>query len=304
MSSTYSAASGCSAWDWNGRDFGLSPFVRAILIAELSSLNTGPRFLAMATSENSTQLDWLATESPSMPSAEASPARISPAPARVLVLQARGAGCGANTADLLASLDRPTSSWKTSQRCLVEGWTPFSETWPRSGMTRNGTAYRLPTWAPLTGETESGLWPTPNLPNGGRTLHHVDQWKGTTAYHKGKKVQVDLNQMAKRWPTPHGFSPDGLSNGPSGNELGRAVNRRMIPTPKLPSGGGQTLRTTPGGGIRKLEDWVSADQGQNTGSLNPMWVEWLMGCPLGWTVLEPSETPLSRRSRKSSGKQS
>jgi hypothetical protein len=36
------------------------------------------------------------------------------------------------------------------------------------------------------------------------------------------------------------------------------------------------------------------------GGLNPTWVEWLMGFPLEWTVLEPSETPSSRKSRKSS----
>jgi len=28
-----------------------------------------------------------------------------------------------------------------------------------------------------------------------------------------------------------------------------------------------------------------------TGSLNPEFVEWLMGFPIGWTELEPSETP-------------
>lgn len=39
------------------------------------------------------------------------------------------------------------------------------------------------------------------------------------------------------WPTTHGFSPDGKSNGPSGNELGRAVNQSLLPTPKAsPSG--------------------------------------------------------------------
>jgi DNA (cytosine-5)-methyltransferase 1 len=27
------------------------------------------------------------------------------------------------------------------------------------------------------------------------------------------------------------------------------------------------------------------------GQLNPEWVEWLMGFPLGWTDLEPSATP-------------
>ena len=45
-------------------------------------------------------------------------------------------------------------------------------------------------------------------------------------------------------------------------------------------------RNTPGGGIRKLEDAVSASVGYNTGALNPTWVEWLQGFPLGWTEVE------------------
>ena len=48
-------------------------------------------------------------------------------------------------------------------------------------------------------------------------------------------------------------------------------------------------RQTPGGGIRKLEDKVSQSIGQNTGQLNPDWVEWLMGFPIFWTSLEPME---------------
>jgi DNA-cytosine methyltransferase len=40
------------------------------------------------------------------------------------------------------------------------------------------------------------------------------------------------------------------------------------------------------------------------GSLNPTWVEWLMGFPLGWTALDASETPSYRKSLKSSGEQS
>lgn len=36
-----------------------------------------------------------------------------------------------------------------------------------------------------------------------------------------------------------------------------------------------------------------------TGSINPSLQEWLMGFPIGWTALEPSETPSSRKSRKS-----
>lgn len=32
------------------------------------------------------------------------------------------------------------------------------------------------------------------------------------------------------------------------------------------------------------------------GQLNPTWVEWLMGFPLGWTDLNASETPSCRSS--------
>jgi hypothetical protein len=45
-------------------------------------------------------------------------------------------------------------------------------------------------------------------------------------------------------------------------------------------------RTTPGGGIRKLEDAVSQAEGFNTGSLNPNFVEWMMGLPKDWTEVD------------------
>ncbi len=34
------------------------------------------------------------------------------------------------------------------------------------------------------------------------------------------------------------------------------------------------------------------------GTLNPMWVEWLMGFPLGWTAFDASGTPSSRKSSR------
>ena len=40
---------------------------------------------------------------------------------------------------------------------------------------------------------------------------------------------------------------------------------------------------------------------RRAGALNPTWVEWLMGFPLGWTALPPSATPSSRRPRSGSG---
>jgi hypothetical protein len=41
-----------------------------------------------------------------------------------------------------------------------------------------------------------------------------------------------------------------------------------------------------------------------SGSLNPQWVEWLMGFPDGWTALDASEMPSSRKSSKKSAEPS
>jgi hypothetical protein len=56
-----------------------------------------------------------------------------------------------------------TQLWETEQADLFSGQQePFSETWPTSGMTRNGQLLPLPTSAPPTAANESSsLLPTP-----------------------------------------------------------------------------------------------------------------------------------------------
>ena len=55
----------------------------------------------------------------------------------------------------------------------------------------------------LSAQVKDALWPTPTTPNGGRSVKHVEDWRSDrTAYHKGRKVQVDLNAAVKMWPTP------------------------------------------------------------------------------------------------------
>jgi DNA (cytosine-5)-methyltransferase 1 len=76
-------------------------------------------------------------------SAGGSPARTSATPESEWALRASARGSGASTPESFASYDPATSSWRTWQRSLLGGWSEFSETWPRAGMTRNGTAYRL-----------------------------------------------------------------------------------------------------------------------------------------------------------------
>jgi hypothetical protein len=76
------------------------------------------------------------------------------------------------------------------------------------------------------------------------------------------------------------------------------------PTPTgVTDTGGAALCKWGGAGSRaKLRTMVSPEE--LNGALNPTWVEWLMGFPLGWTVCNPSATPSSRKSPKSSGGQS
>jgi hypothetical protein len=76
-------------------------------------------------------------------------------------LQASARDYGLTSADSLATYDRDTRSWRTSQGSLFGGLTEFLATWPMSGTTRNGTAYRRRPLAPRTYERASGFLPTP-----------------------------------------------------------------------------------------------------------------------------------------------
>ncbi len=283
-----------------------SPSAKSSPIAEPSSPSTGQTSRATPTSVSSQQTDWLPMESSPMSSAEDFPAKTYRSPERVLVLQARGAVCGVTTPDSLANFDLDTSSWKTSQRCLIEGLQRYSENWPRSGMTRNGTAYRLPTWAPLTDEIEYGLLPTPTATNYGSN-------QGGAAGRTGP-IRHSLQSMAKNglWPTPN--ASDNRSRGTYKSTLrriaiGKQINLeamvKMWPTPTASCVDIDTMqRQTVSGYIRKAMKAAGTPyQTQVTGMLNPTWVEWLMGFPLGWTVCEAWETRSSRKSRKSSAAQ-
>jgi hypothetical protein len=75
-----------------------------------------------------------------------------------------------------------------------------------------------------------------------------------------------------------------------------AVPKMLWPTPAARDGKGGYI----GGRIRNGKvSWDTLDvavqwtdnQQKTGGHLNPQWVEWLMGFPIGWTDLNNSETP-------------
>lgn len=131
-------------------------------------------------------------------SAAASPAKTSQTPANAPDLPEPVPDSGGLWCVPFAWYDPSTSSWRTWQRSLVEGWAPFSETWPRAGMTRNGIAYRRAPLVHRTSETESSssvMFPTP-----------VDTTKGGGSSRSGDRIDEtpSLEGMARKgmWPTP------------------------------------------------------------------------------------------------------
>lgn len=215
-----------------------------------------------------------AVSQPSMFSAADSPA--SPTVLRALaVLPPTSATSGRSTPVSFASLD-PAGSWrKTSQgygQVTLDGsLEAFSETWPKSGMTRNGTAFLLPTSAPRTSESASGLWPTP-ISQDAKHSGHAESGPGLA-------MKLSYAVHRQTWPTP--TSRDWRSEECSPEfDAERMAHTR-----------GKTLPT-----IVRASSPPPTDSGAS-GSLNPEFVEWLMGYPLGWTVLKAWGTRSSRKSR-------
>lgn len=136
----------------------------------------------MGTCANLQPTDSPQTELPLTPSVPVSHAKTSATQGLGRGSTGSGQDFGGKLLDWLANYDPATSCWKTSQRCLIEGWAEFSETWPRSGSMRNGTAYRRRTLAFPTTGTASGLLPTPSGVNGGRnhTVGRLDEWGGSS----------------------------------------------------------------------------------------------------------------------------
>jgi len=213
---------------------------------------------------------WQETELPLMSSQAGSRAKtLALLESKRGLTAAQDPASGPKSCDLLASYDRATSSWRTSQTCLVAlaaneagGLAEYSETWPRSGMMRNGTAFRLPMLAPAISEIEHGYWPTPCASdNKSRKVPkrpHVT--KNGTLRHlnaEGVQSQVRLSQAVKFFPTPNASD-----NRNRGGPKDACVQRRQNIGKQV--------------GLSMTVD----------GELNPMWVEWLMGFPMGWTDLE------------------
>lgn len=202
---------------------------------------------------------------------------------------------------LYGKWDHNTFSWKMSEDWLT-GLTPIQRkslgSFPRQGMTRSGVCTALPKRVLHISGGGGGVLPTP-------AAHQFHSNKGGAdshdprGYSRRGKERLSLHGMAKTglWPTPNATDYKGRSTRSLGKErlesdddLPTRVSK--YPTPQAGAQNPAAHNAMSGDFKTKLcEVWGI----QTTGQLNPMWVEWLMGLPIGWTDLEPLATESYRQ---------
>jgi len=92
-----------------------------------------------------------------------------------------------------AWFDQKSQCWRTWQRCFIEGWARFSETWPPSGIIRSGIAYRLtPLACPTAAEGFLRL-PTP-VASDSKGLSRK-RYRGSPHYRGGKTAEALRNSF-------------------------------------------------------------------------------------------------------------
>ena len=236
------------------------------------------------------------------------PAKTSPPQAKEPDSKASGRRCGSKCFEWSASVSQPTSSSKT-RRCSVHGDSVLSsKDLPTSGLMRRGTLYPQPTAVRRTSESGCGFFV-------GTPLATSRRRSGRFA--EGRVPNPE--EFVQMFPTPRAqkTSDENLESWMARRDAGKvstpplALAVRMLPTPtaqdaKCRSNPSQFRRQTvplsalvtrmlPTPTVRNLIACSPAEANRNEpslafqvgGKLNPEWVAWLMGWPIGWASFAP-----------------
>lgn len=170
---------------------------------------------------------------------------------------------GRKCAELLRNPDPAGCLVKMFLESSIWNSTECFLTWKASATPRGRWCFQLAPWMPNTDETECGLWPTPRAANPGSRPNG----KSGKVLEEEVKISVGLRQRGeKMYPTPR--ASDYKGSGPVGSKSQAHMSERKY-----------------------LCAVVATPQ---SGQLNPAWVEWLMGYPIGHTDLKDSETQSCR----------
>ena len=132
------------------------------------------------------------------------------------------------------------------------------------------------------GKPITQMWRTPDNLAGGSNLPGIQKAldEGHLKRPSGQPIQIRLQDQVKEprlWPTPRAKEPGRTTKG-FGRGLAELVEgkQQLFPTPTATERSGINPKTGKGAGLSKTIG----------GTLNPTWVEWLMGYPTGHTDLE------------------
>lgn len=169
------------------------------------------------------------------------------------------ATCGPPRSMYFAQYDHDSRSWRTCQDSLLPDIsTPSCLDWPRQGLMRNGVCWGLTIVALPIVENDFGLWPTPTSQDNAQ-IAGMGKAEGT-------KRGTTLGGAVRMWPTPSAHEGR-LGYQKRGGGM-KGTQESLTTVVVNQAGGPETSLTT----------------------LNPAWVEWLQGVPIGWTELESLET--------------
>ena len=205
-------------------------------------------------------------------SLRASPARTSALPGGARALMASARACSSTSSTLPMLAERGGLFWRTSAPSLLPPpplWTkpkglstsarpPASwENWPTAGGTRSGSLFPRPTWVPAMGGRagsagHGGVWLTPNVPNGGRSVSaEMVASKGMTE--DGEKHTVGLESQTRHWATPDCNTSTRCQHNSQDSGMALSAMTQQWPTPNAHDGRrpGADLKSTQGANLSR-----------------------------------------------------
>ena len=218
----------------------------------------------------------------SMSSAEGFPAKTYHALEKERESTENEAECGLSLQESFARLDLNTYTWKTHQQSLFEDLEESLATFPDWGSMQNGELFQ-----------RKMLEVHRSAKDFGRMRHSIQEQRQSKQIMDGsangaiKKLCLDANvttESGNAMNVVNGHTHFIMMNG----TVALTVAPKMWPTPQA----NEDAAGTPEGKMQRMlgnhplirgttrEQWKS-------GTLNPTWVEWLMGWPLEWTDLKP-----------------
>lgn len=190
-------------------------------------------------------------------------ARTFRSPAQERESMANGAESGERCTESSVRYDLDSSCWKT-HRCLFEEVLPESSvSLPSWGMMRDGVVWERSMPELPTAENGFSLWVTPI-----KRDHKDSPGMARVAADGRKRLDTLPRQVFAFWPAP---TVSGNTNRPKpGTKRGYGLRSAILDF--------------------GMEESPYAAATENTGSLNPDFMEWLMGWPTGWSAQRPLET--------------